>query len=68
MAGKLPVFRMSEVSLADIEELINIGYRFELKEELPDGERFDDLERYIENGKNRIRLRACLEDRAKDNI
>lgn len=61
VVGKLPVFKTSEVSLIDVEKLIDLGYRFDLKEDLPDGQSFDNLERYLEDGKNRIRLCSCGE-------
>ena len=52
MHGKLPVFKLSEVSLVDIELLIDIGKRFDLKEDLTEGEQFEDLERYLKDGKD----------------
>ncbi|MBQ2885862.1 MAG: hypothetical protein IJE43_19225 [Alphaproteobacteria bacterium] len=58
MHGKLPIFRLSEVSLVDIELLIDIGKRFDLKEDLTEGEQFEDLERYLKDGKDRIRVRT----------
>lgn len=58
MLGSIPVFKMSEISLLDVEVLIDIGMRFDLREVLPDGAEFDDIARYIEDGKNRIRLRT----------
>lgn len=66
MVGKLPVFKLSETSLVDVEKLIDLGYRFDLKEDLPDGQQFDNLERFLEDGKNRIRLCSCRKDVSSD--
>ena len=66
MLGNLPVFKISEVSLVDIEMLIDIGMRFELKDELPEDAQFDDLERYLKDGKNRLRVRSCNKRSAKN--
>ena len=59
MSGNIPVFRISEVSLVDIDQLIDIGKRFQLKENLGENEQFDDVARYIEDGKSRARLCSC---------
>lgn len=58
VCGKIPVFKISEVSMVDIETLIDIGMRFDLRETLPEGERFDDIARYIKDGNDRIRVRS----------
>ena len=44
--------------MVDIETLIDIGMRFDLKETLPEGERFDDIARYIKDRNDRIRVRS----------
>ena len=44
--------------MVDIETLIDIGMRFDLKETLPEGEKFDDIARYIKDGNDRIRVRS----------
>lgn len=68
MSGKVPVFKISEVSMIDIEALIDIGMRFELKETLPAGLEFDDVARYIQDGKDRIRIRSCRKGSTMDTI
>lgn len=54
--------------MIDIEALIDIGMRFELKETLPAGLEFDDVARYIQDGKDRIRIRSCRKGSTMDTI
>lgn len=58
MLGNIPVFKKSEVSLLDVEVLIDIGLRFDLRETLPEGAKFDDIAKYVEDGKSRLRART----------
>ena len=64
MRGQQLIFRVEEVSLLDINDLIDKGKRFTLKSGLPDDE-YDNLEEYLNaQGDNRttISTRECFED------
>lgn len=51
MLGPQYVFNIVDVSLLDINELIDIGKRFTLRGDLPDSE-YDNLEEYLREGRD----------------
>lgn len=53
MGGRLPLFKADEISLVDIDELIDIGKRFDLKAACNDGEVFDIVEEFLNNGEDK---------------
>lgn len=47
MSSQKPIFQASKVSLIDIDRLIDVGLRFDLKVECAEDELFEDIEEYI---------------------
>lgn len=53
LAGPRLTFNVEQVSLIDIDRLIDIGRRFDLKAK---SDEFDDLKEYIEDGYREVRI------------
>lgn len=60
--GGIPVFKAEDVSQVDIDELIDIGLRFDIKSECEEGCDFGNLEEYLRGAVNEGRFGLCKRD------
>ena len=53
MGGSILTFNKNKVSVVDLNTLVDLGFRFTLKDE-NECEHFDDLDKYLKEGINSV--------------